>query len=58
MAGEMLTNPVKRVVVLVKSGVGWKGKKNWNRVSLRAFVVRVDRGVNFGWIGKRAGHLI
>ena len=54
----MVTDPVKWVIVLAKSGVGLTGKKNGKRVSLRAFVVRVDRGVNFGWIVKREGHLV
>ena len=49
---------VKWVVWLRKSGVGLKGKKNGNPVSLRAFVVRVDRGVNYGWIVKREGNLV
>ena len=56
--GRMVTDPVKWVIVLAKSGVGLTGKKNGKRVSLRAFVVRVDRGVNFGWIVKREGHLV
>ena len=49
----MVTDPVKWEIVLAKSGVGLTGEKNGKRVSLRAFVVRVDRGVNFGWIVKR-----
>ena len=44
---------VKWVVWLRKSGVVLKGKKNVNPVSLMAFVVLVDRGVNYGWIVKR-----
>ena len=58
----MVTDPVKWEIVLAKSGVVLTGKKNGKRVSLRlrAFVVRVDRdrGVNFGWIVKREGHLV
>ena len=53
MAGGMRRTLVKWVVWLTKSGVVLKGKKNGNPVSLRAFVVRVDRGVNYGWIVKR-----
>ena len=49
----MVTTLVKVVVRLAKSGVVLTGKKNVKRVSLRAFVVRVDRGVNFGLIVKR-----
>ena len=49
---------VKWVVWLRKSGVVLKGKKNGNPVSLRAFVVRVDRGVNYGWIVKIEGNLV
>ena len=49
---------MKWEVVLAKSGVVLKGKKNGKTVSLRAFVVRVDRGFNFGWIVKREGHLV
>ena len=51
--GRMVTDPVKWEIVLAKSGVVLTGKKNGKRVSLKAFVVRVDRGVNFGWIVKR-----
>ena len=54
----MVTTLVKVVVRLAKSGVVLTGKKNGKRVSLRAFVVRVDRGVNFGWIVKREEHLV
>jgi hypothetical protein len=54
----MVTDPVKWEIVLAKSGVVLTGKKNGKRVSLRAFVVRVDRGFNFGWIVKREGHLV
>ncbi len=49
---------MKWVVGLAKSGVVLKGKKNGKIVSLRAFVVRVDRGVNFGWIVKTEGNLV
>jgi hypothetical protein len=49
---------VKLVVGLAKSGVVLKGKKNRNTVSLKAFVVRVDRWVNFGWIVKLEGNLV
>jgi hypothetical protein len=58
MAGGMLRTLVKWVVWLRKSGVVLKGKKNVNPVSVRAFVVRVDRGVNYGWIVKREGNLV
>jgi hypothetical protein len=49
---------VKWVVWLRKSGVVLKGKKNVNPVSLMAFVVIVDRGVNYGWIVKIEGNLV
>ncbi len=51
---------MKWVVWPTKSGVVLKGKKNGNPVSLRAFVVRVrvDRGVNYGWIVKIEGNLV
>ncbi len=58
MAGGMWRTLVKWVVWLTKSGVVLKGKKNGNPVSLRAFVVRVDRGVNYGWIVKIEGNLV
>ena len=58
MAGGMRRTLVKWVVWLRKSGVVLKGKKNGNPVSLRAFVVRVDRGDNYGWIVKIEGNLV
>ena len=53
---------MKWVVWLAKSGMVLKGKKNGKTVSLRlrlrAFVVRVERGFNFGWIVKIEGNLV
>ena len=49
---------MKWVVWFAKSGMVLKGKKNGKTVSLRAFVVRVERGFNFGWIVKIEGNLV
>ena len=50
---------MKWVVWLAKSRMVLKGKKNVKTVSLRrAFVVRVERGFNFGWIVKIEGNLV
>ncbi len=46
------------MVWLTKSGVVLKEKKKGNPVSLMAFAVRVDRGVNYGWIVKIEGNLV
>jgi hypothetical protein len=49
---------VKWVVGLAKSGVVLKGKNNGKTVLLKAFVVRAERGFNFGWIVKIEGNLV
>ena len=57
-AGGMVTEPVKVVVGLAKSGVGLERKKNEGTVSLRVVVVLVERGVNLGWIVKRQSKVV
>jgi hypothetical protein len=58
MTGGMLTELVKVVVGLANSGVDLAGKNGGKIVSLSAFVVLVERGVNYGWIVKRQGNVV